>query len=161
MSNKTLRVGILTSGMLKASNTPLSHIISILSSISTSIYLISGNEGYLRFKNDSRVHTLGATYKLGRNPVTKVFRYIYGQFLNAYYLIRTSKNVDVWIFILGGERMILPILSAKLLNKSTLLVLTGSIVNDAKYTHDTFLTFVKLLSSINRAFSTYIVLYSP
>jgi glycosyltransferase involved in cell wall biosynthesis len=161
MTNETFKIGVLTSGMLKASNTPLSHIIYVLSSISTNIYLITGNEGYLLFKNDPRVHTLGATYKLGRNPVTKVFKYIYGQVLNAYYLVRASKDVDVWIFFLGGEHMILPMLSAKLLNKSVLLVLTGSTVNDARFTHDIFLLPIKLLSSINCAFSNKIVLYSP
>jgi len=160
MTNKMFKIGVLTSGMLKVSNTPISHIISVLSSISTSIYLITGNEGYLLFKNDPRVHTLGATYKLGRNPVAKVFKYIYGQVLNAYYLVRASKDVDGWIF-LGGERMVLPMLSAKLLNKPVVLVLMGYTVNDAKFTHDIFFIPMKLLFSVNCAFSDNIVLYSP
>ncbi len=160
MTNKMFKIGILTSGMLKASNTPLSHIISILSGNSAEIYFITGNEGYSLFRDDPRVHTLGATYKLGSNPVTKVLKYVYGQVLNTYHLVRASKNVDKWIFFLGSERMFLPMLSAKLLGKPVAMAFTGSVVNDAEFTHDIFFIPIKLLSLINCTLSNYIILYS-
>lgn len=156
---ESLKIGVLTFGTSKASNVPLSHIISILSQVSADIYLITGKEGYLLFKDDPRVCTLEVTYTLGRHPIVKVFKYIYGQFLNAFYLIQASKNVDVWIFL--GESMVLPTISAKLLNIPVIIFTDGTAANMARFSKNIFLRATTIISKFNRYTSDRIVLYSP
>jgi glycosyltransferase involved in cell wall biosynthesis len=62
---------------------------------------------------------------------------------------------------MGGEREILPILTARLLKKSTMLVLTGSIVNSAKFSNDPFLRSIKILNMMTCNLVSKIILYSP
>jgi glycosyltransferase involved in cell wall biosynthesis len=61
---------------------------------------------------------------------------------------------------MGGEREILPILTAKILKKPTLLILTGSIINSAKYSRDPFYLMIKILNAISCWLVDGIILYS-
>ena len=54
MKDKKLRIGVVTLPLAKASVTPLTNLVEILATIATDFVLITGNEGYQKFKNDDR-----------------------------------------------------------------------------------------------------------
>src|SRR5512136_3106389 len=105
-SQKNLRIGILTSAINRPSLTPLSNFIDILSHITPELYLITGNEGFTNFKNDSKVQTFGYNYVIERSRFLKFAHYLSGQIQSSYFMIRLSKKVDFWIFFTGGELLV-------------------------------------------------------
>ena len=125
---KKPNIGILTFPISEAGNIPLSNLVDILCPLSNDIYLITGNEGYTFFKEDKRIHTYGIRHGRGSNVVARVVNFIYTQLRISYKLAKITRNVDLWIFFIGGEGLLLPMLTAKLLKKNVLLALAGSFI---------------------------------
>ena len=157
---KKVDIGILTFPISEAGNTPLSNLVDIVYSISNDVYLITGNNGYPLFKSDKRIHTYGITHKNGVNIFTRILRYVYTQLRISYRLGKISRNVDIWIFFIGGDTLLIPMLTAKLLTKKVILVSGGSTLQISKSANDNLSKHVKILERINRSFSDHIIIYS-
>ena len=158
---KKLNIGVVTFPIVEAGNIPLSNLVDILYTISNDVYLITGNDGYTLFKNDKRIHTYGIRHERGVNVFTRILRYIYTQLRISYKLARIAKNVDIWIFFIGCDTLLLPMLTAKLLMKKVILALAGSTLQSLEYTNDKLSKQIEILEHINRALSNCIILYSP
>ena len=52
---KKANIGILTFPISKAGNIPLSNLVEILNPLSNDLYLVTGNDGYVFFKEDERI----------------------------------------------------------------------------------------------------------
>jgi glycosyltransferase involved in cell wall biosynthesis len=76
-------------------------------------------------------------------------------------LAKVSRNVDFWIFFIGGNSLVLPVLTAKLLRKKVVLDLPGSITLVAKFSNDILSKPIEILEKINLILSNKIILYSP
>jgi len=158
---KKPNIGILTFPISKSGNIPLSNLVDIVYSLSNEIYLITGNDGYTFFKEDKRIHTYGIEHKTGRNVFTRILKYIYTQLRISYKLAKIARNVDVWIFFIGGDSLLLPMLTAKLLRKKVVVALAGSSIKTLISANDNLLKPVKILSKINYTLSNRIILHSP
>ena len=137
----------------------LSNLVDISYSISNSLYLITGNDGYTFFKEDKRIHTYGIRHETGANTFTRILKYIYAQLKISYKLAKT-RDVDIWIFFIGGEDLLLPMLTAKLLKKPVVLAFTGSSIQTLKSANDKLSKPIGILSKINCTLSNRIILYS-
>jgi glycosyltransferase involved in cell wall biosynthesis len=157
---KRYRIGILTAPTEQASVVPISNLIEIVKPLSKSIVIITGNAAYNYLIKDIDISSYDNSHPIYKNHIKKIFNYLFAQFRGSWILLKNRNNVDMWIFFMGGEREILPILTAKLLKKPTLLILTGSIVNFAKYSHDPFLIPTKILNRITCNLVNGILLYS-
>ena len=157
---KKINIGILTFPISEAGNTPLSNLVDILHPLSNNIYLITGNEGYDFFKEDMRIHTYGIKHKSGADTFTRIIKYIYAQLKISYQLAKVAKKVDLWIFFIGGDSLLLPMLTAKLFRKKVVLALAGSSVQSSKSKNDNLSKPVESLLKINYIFSDRIILYS-
>jgi glycosyltransferase involved in cell wall biosynthesis len=157
---ENLRVGILTSAISRPSLTPLSNFIDILSHITPELYLISGNEGFRNFKNDSRVQTFGYNYVIERSSFLKICNFLSGQLRCSYFMIRLAKKVDVWIFFTGGEYLVLPMFIARLLHKPVTLYIPGSAIRDGEFSGDSLVFIYKYFSKITRKYADRIIIYS-
>jgi len=157
---KKPNIGILTFPISKAGTIPLSNLVDIVYSLSNEIYLITGNDGYTFFKEDKRIHTYGIEHKTGRNVFTRILKYIYTQLKISYKLAKITRNVDVWIFFIGGDSLLLPMLTAKLLRKKVVVVLAASSVKTLISANDNLFKPVEILSKINCTLSNRIILYS-
>jgi len=158
---KKYQIGILTSPTEQASVGPISNLITILKALSSSIVIITGNAPYDFFKKDPELLVYDTSHPHGSNYVTLIFNYIQSQFKGAYYILKNRNNVDLWLFFMGGNREILPILTARLLRKPTLLLLTGSIVKSAQYSKDPFILPIKILDLITCNLVNGLIVYSP
>jgi glycosyltransferase involved in cell wall biosynthesis len=158
---KKYRLGILTAPAEQASVAPISNLIEILKPISKSLVIITGNASYDYFKIDTDVVCYDNGHPIEQSRVKRIFNYLYAQFRGSLLILKQRNEVDVWFFFMGGEREFIPILTARLLRKPALLILTGSIVKTATYSRDPFYLMIKVLNSITCAVASGILLYSP
>jgi len=161
MKTYKLNVGILTFPISEAGNIPLSNLINIMFASSYKMYLISGNEGYNRFKNDNRVECYGVSHKSGTNKVSRIIKYIFTQLKIACLIYKLRQKVDAWVFFIGADGLLIPMLVAKLTKKKVLFVRAGSAFESLSGTQDkSFLKPMYWLTKINLYLSDYIVVYS-
>lgn len=156
MKKDRLNIGIVTFPIPKSGITPLSNLVDILYPLLDDIHLITGNEGYTFFKEDKRIHTYGIEHKTGRNVFTRITNYIYTQLKISYKLMRTSRNVDVYFFLMGIN-LLIPMLAAKLLRKKVILFVTESGVKINKIRGDTVANLANILTEMNYFLSNKIV----
>lgn len=157
---KKPNIGILTFPISVAGNIPLSNLVDILGPLSNNLYLITGNDGYTSFKEDKRVHTYDVEHKSGKTPLTRITKYIYTQLRISYQLAKVTKNVDLWIFFIGGQNLLFPMLTAKLLGKKVILAFASSSVLGLKSAGDNLFKPMEILLKINCTLSDRITLCS-
>ncbi len=161
VSEKRYHVGILTAPAEHASIAPISNLINILKPISKSLVIITGNASYHYLKSDTGILVFDNSHPIEKNCAKKLINYLHAQIKGSVILFQQRKTVEVWFFFMGGEREFFPILIAKLLKKTTFLVLTGSIVKSAIYAYDPFLAPIKILNWITCNLVRGLILYSP
>jgi glycosyltransferase involved in cell wall biosynthesis len=155
---KKPNIGILTFPISKAGNIPLSNLIDIVYSFSDDLYLITGNDGYMFFKEDERIHTYGIRHESGKNVITRVTKYIYTQLKISYTIFKLREEVDFYIFFIGGEGLIIPMLAVKLLNKK---VISAPVDYTLSVGKDISSQVLKSLLKVNRMIPDCIILHSP
>lgn len=160
INKKKYRLGILTSPAEKASIVPISNLIQILKPISKSILLITGNAAYDFFKRDNSISNFDNSHPIEKNPIKTIINFIRAQVRGSLKIMSQRREVEIWIFFMGGEREFLPILTATLLRKPTLLILTGSIVKTARFSRDPLFLPIILLNQITCSLVNGILLYS-
>ena len=158
---KKPNIGIVTFPLVEAGNIPLSNLVDILYPLSNDVYLITGNDGYTLFKNDKRIHSYGIRHERGVHVFARILRYIHTQLRISYKLGKISRNINIWIFFIGGDTLLLPMLTAKLLTKKVILASAGSTLQSSMSANDNLSNQVKILEHINRSLSDRIILYSP
>ena len=157
---KKPNIGVLTFPIYKSGNTPLANLIDILYPLSNDIYLITGNDGYTFFKEDKRIHTYGIRHERGANVVTRILKFVYTQLRISHKLLKLRRNVDLWIFFIGGDSLLLPMLTAKVLREKVVLAFASSSVMGLKSVNDNLFKPVEILSKINFTLSNGITLCS-
>jgi len=159
-----LSIGLVTSPINKASVTPVSNYLAILSQFSD-LYVITGNYAKVLFEADTEskpnVHVHFINYPIESSIFLKFIHYMYGQLRYSYHIFRHSNKAKIWIFFVGGERMPLPMMIAHLLRKPVLLYMPGSAIRDGEFSKDPFSKMTKILSALTRNLSSRIILYSP
>ncbi len=153
-------IGILTFPIGKAGNIPLSNLIDVVYPLSNELYLITGNDGYTFFKEDKRIHTYGIRHEGGANGFTRILNYIYTQVKISYKLARLMKDVDFWIFFIGGDTLPLPMLAAKLSDRKVMLALAGSSAKVAEVRKDLLFKPLNILKNFNYTLSDGIIVYT-
>ncbi len=158
--NKT--IGLLTFPIEKSGVTPVSNFIDIMQSISKKIFLITGNDGYDYFKNDNRISVYGLRHQANSNIFKRIFSYGYIQLRIAFTVLKIDRraNPDLWIFFIGADSLLLPMLALRILRKKVFLVLPGSSVESSYFRNDPLTIFNKILISMNYSLSSRIIVYS-
>lgn len=159
-SKKNQNIGILTFPLSKSGIIPTSNLLKILSALSPKLYLVTGNEATLNYRSDRNINTYFISHKKCENKVKRILNYIYTQLRIAFVLTRVFKNVGIWIFFIGGDTLVLPMLAAKLFRQKVVLVFAGSAINTLIAADDNLSIFAEILSEINRKLSDHIIMYS-
>ena len=160
MNSEQICFGVCTAPTEQASVAPISNLIELLKPISKSLVIITGNASYDFFKGDTGVLSYDNGHPIEKSRAKRIFNYLHAQFRGALLILNMRNEVDVWFFFMGGEREFIQILTAKLLKKPTFLILTGSIVKSAQYSHDPFLIPIKMLNWISCNLVSGIIVYS-
>lgn len=150
------------------------NFLHVLLPLAEEIYLITGNypehdlpssKIYLtNVRNDPR------TSHLKRRLLTRAAKYVAAQLKMSYRLARIASKVDVVILFIGGSGLLLPMLTAKLRGKKTILVAaaSGAVVSRNIYRKSFggvggFVAYgmVSVLEHLNYRLCNNIVVYSP
>lgn len=152
-------IGIITPTVSETSHLFLSDFAQILSPLFSYVYVISGNVNPSEYDNKkTKVYSL--KHQTSKNPFIRIFKFIYLQAWIAYRLALLRNKVDLWIFYLGGEVLIIPMITAKLLNKKVILVLGGFTKKEGQILKDSLYTPLNLLETLNFKLSNSIIIYS-
>ena len=155
-----LNVGIITFPIMDAGVTPLSNLVQILGFLSSDICLITGNAGYAFFKENKKIHTHGVEHRKGTNVFTRIINYTSTQVKICCNMVRTARNVDFYVFFIGGESLLLPLLTAKLLRKKIVLVLAASPGKSAEARKDPLFKLLGILARTGLILSNRIIVYA-
>lgn len=162
MKKEKTKVCIITTPRIKASLTPLSNLVNIISSLSADVFLITGNEGVEILKINKNISGISISHSVNENLLYRILNYIFLQLKISYEVIKLNKNIDLFVFFMG-EGLLLPVITLKLLRKPIILNLAASspkILNSHKDLQF-ILKLPKYLEIINYILSDKIVIYSP
>lgn len=137
---------------------PLSNLLEILYPLSNKLYLITGNKGYYSLKDDSVVHSYAVSHKKGTNLITKMINYLNTQLKISYIILKLENKVDNYILFIGGEGLILPLITIKLLQKKVILAPADYTIKLSKNVSSRIL--LKMIN-VNRLLCNKIILHSP
>ncbi|MCM1987580.1 glycosyltransferase family 4 protein [Methanococcoides seepicolus] len=159
MQKKERVVGIVTMPVTNAGFIPLLNLVDIIKSLSENIHVITGGIGanIPEYYKECNVHVI--KHKIGTNPFKRIVYYIHTQIKYSLKIV-SCKNVDLWIFFIGGDTLLLPMIAAKLLRKKVVLASACSILQCSKANNDRISNFVSILEHINRLLANCIVLHS-
>ncbi len=169
-------VGVITFPVSDAGLVPLRNLVDIVCTITNKVYLITGNAGYRFFKNQTRVYSneeydlykddnivecYGVNHKSGNKSISRVTKYLVTQLKIAYWLLKLNRKVDIWLFFIGADGLIIPMLLAKLYRKNVVFIRAGSSLESLSDTRDEgFRKPVSWITKINLYLSDRIVVYS-
>ena len=114
-------VAVVTFPIGDSGKMPLSNLVEILQSIFDKVFLIAGNAGSNLFTDNDKVFASNVEHSYSKNS-NRILRYIITQIKISNKLIKLSKNTGLFIFFMGGEKLAIPIVLAKLLRKKIVLV---------------------------------------
>ncbi len=151
-------IGLVTFPLSKAGNIPLSHLVEVLGELSTSLYVITGNEADIQPLGQRYVFRVD--HKNTKNTIARIINFIYTQLHISYQLIKLINKVNLWVFFIGGEGLVLPMITAKLWRSRVLLALAGFPERSSRKEKDPLSRIIGLLASINLTLSDGIAVYS-
>ena len=157
-------IGIVTSPGLTTGAIPLSKLIEVLQPLSSRLYVISGkNAVNLLEQKSENVHIVEVKppEKKSNNIFSRIKHNANIQFGVSNKVVRLAGSVDIFIFLFA-EGLVLPMLTAKLLRKKTLLMFTGSDANlkADQVTRDPLTKASALLQNINRMLADKVMVHS-
>jgi glycosyltransferase involved in cell wall biosynthesis len=157
------RIGVVTFPITEeAAYTPISNLIQMLHSISEEIYLVTGNKGLLFFKSERGVKSYGIDHQLGRQGIQRILGFIWTQLRLTYLVARLSRNVDVWVFFMGGDVLFLPMFAARVLRRKVIFDLPSSSLHIHQFrTNRSIAQLIKadsrFLSTVRNGFDTKVI----
>lgn len=153
-------IGIVTFPISEAGIIPLSNLVDIFYPLSNELHLITGSVGYTFFVENKKVQTYSVEHGAGSNRIARIWNYIWTQLRISRKLIQLTRNVNLWIFFIGGEGLVLPMLTAKLLRKSVAIASAGSGLKVAQAQKDPLARALAPLQNINYRLADRIIMYS-
>jgi glycosyltransferase involved in cell wall biosynthesis len=153
-------IGIITFPLSTSGTTPLSHLVAIAEALSDDLYLITGNEGYKKFRDDPRLTVFGVDHEYTENLLQKAARYMHAQIMMSRAVLKVGRNAGIWVFFIGGEGLVLPMLAAKMVGARTAIGLAGVPSRDPAAGDGNLAGSLTFLSSINFRLADSVIVYS-
>jgi glycosyltransferase involved in cell wall biosynthesis len=162
MSTNSHRICIITSPRGKAGVVPLSNLIEILKNLVEDLYIITGNEGELAYKDQKGITGYSIHYNSKNLLILRLFCNFLLQLKIALKLVKIRNKYDLFIFFMA-EGLTIPIGILKLFGKETILNLAAS--SPMMIGSHAYIPLIKRierqLESINYFIADKIILYSP
>lgn len=155
-----MSIGIITLPAFKPGNVPSSNLVNVLCALSGSVYVITDNKRNVTIGENKEVYIYTIEYKEKENLFASVVNHALTELKISYKIAKLRKKVYCWVFFIGGDTLLLPLLTAKMFKKKVILALAGSSLEVAKNRSKLFVILVKLLRNINFILSKRIIIYS-
>jgi glycosyltransferase involved in cell wall biosynthesis len=156
-----VNVCIVTIPLSEAASAPLANLVKLFSRLANRVYVVSGGAALNALKLDSNVRPMRVTHRVSSKLLMRLINYVHTQLKISRCVIEASGDVDFFVFFIGGEGLILPMLLLKLLKKKVLLMPGGVVTRVYSLIRDSLSKFVSLLATINFFLADRIVVYSP
>ena len=155
------RICIITSPRPKAGIIPLSNLVDVLYSLSSYLYVITGNDAAEVLKERGYICGCSLTIRAQSNIIFEIIQYIFLQLRISYRVLSIINRVDMFVFF-EGECLLLPLLVARIFGKYTILSLAASVPNwvDSEKNPSLVFRMMKFLELCNYSLSHRIVLFS-
>lgn len=155
------RICIITTPRPKAGIIPLSNLVDVLHSLSSYLYVITGNEAVEVLTERRYISGCSLTSRAQSNMISEIIQYIFLQMRISYHVLSIINKVDMFIFF-EGECLLLPLLAARISGKPTVLSLAASVPDwvDAEKNPSLVFKMMKFLELSNYRLSHTIVLFS-
>lgn len=154
------RIGVLTMPILKAGVIPFNNLLTIMRSLSKNIFHITGDEGYEFYQKETSVRTYAISYRTSSFFMKRIVNYLSFQFKMSVLIYKTKRQSDILIFFLGGETLLLPIITAHLLKKKVVLMFAGSNIKMLSSRKDPMVGILKIFQFISCTFADRILVYA-
>lgn len=155
ITNDKNNIGVITPIAPKAGM--LSNLVKVTESIFNEVYLVAANV-------NPEDYTKAHVYPINHNSETNIFSFVASHILLhinlTCQLVKLRKKADIWIFFLGGEVLLLPMLVSKLLNKKVVLLIGGNSLKEIEMNRSPLLLFVRFLRESTLLISNKIIIYS-
>lgn len=160
MKKVKVNIGILNFAASYVGNALLSNLVDLMRPLSNDLYLITEKTGHHLFKENEKIHTYEFKHKKGTNVFTRILNFFFTQLRISYTLakITRKRNIDLWIFYIGGVILVLPMLTVKLLKKRGMVILTGNTGQTIKLESIMFFKVIRILAKTNFIMSDQIVM---
>jgi glycosyltransferase involved in cell wall biosynthesis len=158
-----VNVCIVTFPLSEAGYTPLSNLVKLFSALANRVYVVSGGEALTKLENlksDVNVYTIKVTHRVSLKLLMRIINYVHTQLKILQGVIEALGGADLFVFSIGGEDLILPILALKLLRKKVLLMPGGVVTKVYSVRTDPLSKFLSFLVSIDFSLADKIILYS-
>jgi len=159
-----INVCIVTFPLSKAGYTPLSNLIKLLSRLANRVYVVSGGVALEKLEKSevgANVRIIKVVHRVSSNPLMRVINYLHTQLKIMRSIVRVSGDTDLFIFFIGGEGLILPLLLLKLSGKRVLMMPGGVASKVSSVKRDPLSIFMPLILAINLYIVDRIIVYSP
>lgn len=160
-----MRIGVATFPISEAGVVPLGHLINIVKCTSEKITLITGGAGLRWFKDDAALDVREVSFQASENNVRRIFEYLQTQLLMAQHIFETRKDVNAWLFFIGGPDQLIPICCSRLVRKKICILFAGSSVQTSSAKHGSFnrmaAAFLRVVQAITCTLADWLVVYSP
>jgi glycosyltransferase involved in cell wall biosynthesis len=154
-------IGIITFPSGQSGVTPLLNLISIMSEISPFTTIISGGVAYDQIKSIKGVTAYNVNHKSFSSMLLRITSYLSTQIKISIKILRQSRSIDTWIFFIGGNSLIIPMLVAKMCRCQIILTMAGSLSKAMDIKDSGLANIIEYLSRYSYAISDKIVVYSP
>lgn len=155
------RIGVITFPITRAGVEPLSNLINILLKQSGNLlYVITGNDGSKIENIDARIRSVNIHHHSKQSLPGRAISYAITQMRISISVYQMAKNVDSWLFFIGGESLVLPMLSAKITQKPVILLFAGSELKSLESENGGIMAIFRIFSEINRMLADKLIVYS-
>jgi glycosyltransferase involved in cell wall biosynthesis len=154
------RIGVITMPILKAGVIPFNNLLTIMKSLSKNIFLITGDEGYEFFQKETSINTYAISYRTSTSFMKRIVNYLSFQLKMSVLIYKTKRQSEILIFFLGGETLLLPIVTAHLLRKKVILMFAGSNIKMLSSRKDPLVGILKIFQFISCTFADRILVYA-
>ena len=139
---------------------PLCNLTRILIGAEKNVIMITGNELKPIFEKYGKIDTIGIPPRESKDPIRRIINYFFIQLFIVKELVRKGKGVNTWVFFIGGETLLLPILYLKMIGKSTILTFPSSAVRTSSAMNDSLINLTRSLSRASCQISDKLIVYS-
>ena len=141
---------------------PIYQLLEILKKIRKNIYLIRGNlsENFYE-KSFCSIPNVKVTHDIKKSLFGRMKSYLKTQIMISLAIHKFKNNVDIYLFFIGGEGLLLPHLIAKIYQKQTIFLLASFPSKESDFNKDPFSIIQKIFSKVNFLISNKILVYSP
>ena len=161
MENRYKTVGLVTFSWPEAGDLLLSDMVDIFSNLADQLYIVAWGKSERFYESKSENVKVSEVYhKDGSNPLFSIVNLTITQLKIAFKMLQFRRGIDVWVFGLGTDGMIIPCLTAKMLNLPILIYPVGSATKVAKVTKDATATAFSILNVFNYSLANMLMVDS-